>query len=97
MVLWRGQKVFVPDFLLRHVDGRQAMLEIVGFWAPEYLKAKAETLQAFAGERILLAVAESHRHDAPALAHDPIWFRSAVSVEAVLARLRREFESTPGS
>jgi hypothetical protein len=29
--------VFIPDFIFRHPDGRTALLEIVGFWHPDYL------------------------------------------------------------
>src|SRR5437016_3487879 len=57
-ILDQGQKVFVPDFILRHDDGRTVLLEIVGFWTPEYLQAKFQTLQAFQEHRILLAVAQ---------------------------------------
>lgn len=55
-ILQAGQTTFVPDFLLRHDDGREAFLEVVGFWTPEYLKAKRKTVAAFAGRRIVLAV-----------------------------------------
>ena len=55
-ILHEGQSTFVPDFLLRHEDGREAFLEIVGFWTPEYLAAKRTTLAKFSGRRIVLAV-----------------------------------------
>lgn len=55
-ILQSGQTTFVPDFLLRHTDGREAFLEIVGFWTPEYLTAKRATLAKFPGRRIVLAV-----------------------------------------
>jgi predicted nuclease of restriction endonuclease-like RecB superfamily len=55
-VLIHGQVTFVPDFLLRHDDGREIHLEIVGFWTPEYLKAKRITIGLFKNHRILLAV-----------------------------------------
>lgn len=35
-----GEEVFLPDFTLRHADGREALVEVVGFWTPEYLAAK---------------------------------------------------------
>jgi predicted nuclease of restriction endonuclease-like RecB superfamily len=57
-ILHSGQATFVPDFLLRHEDGREAYLEIVGFWTPQYLAAKRATLAKFAGKRIVLAVAK---------------------------------------
>jgi uncharacterized protein len=55
-ILQHGQTTFVPDFLLRHTDGREVFLEIVGFWTPEYLQAKRHTIARFADRRILLAV-----------------------------------------
>ncbi len=64
-VLQQGQKVFVPDFELRHEDGRRVYFEIVGFWTPQYLEGKAATLRTFAGEPIIIAVPESRRHAIP--------------------------------
>ena len=50
-VLHEGQKVFVPDFVFRHDDGRVVLMEIIGFWTPEYLEAKAATLRPSAANR----------------------------------------------
>ena len=55
-ILHEGQTTFVPDFLLKHEDGREAFLEIVGFWTPEYLAAKRKTIAAFKQHRIVLAI-----------------------------------------
>ncbi len=55
-ILHQGQTTFVPDFLLKHDDGREAFLEIVGFWTPEYLAAKRKTIAMFRDRRIVLAV-----------------------------------------
>ena len=41
-----GASAFIPDFALRHEDGRTVYLEILGFWTPPHLK---ERLQEFAG------------------------------------------------
>jgi len=35
-----GAQVMIPDFAIEHPDGRRAILEIVGFWTPEYLESK---------------------------------------------------------
>ncbi len=35
-----GAEVMIPDFAIEHPDGRRAILEIVGFWTPEYLESK---------------------------------------------------------
>jgi len=58
-ILHRDQKTFVPDFLLQHVSGRRVLMEIVGFWTPEYLTARLETLRIFRDVPILLAIPES--------------------------------------
>lgn len=55
-ILQYGQTTFVPDFRLKHQDGREMFLEIIGFWTPEYLTAKRETIRKFRDHRILLAV-----------------------------------------
>ncbi len=58
-VLFEGQKVFVPDFLFVHASGRRVLMEVVGFWTPEYLEAKLETLATFSNHRIVLAIANT--------------------------------------
>jgi len=86
-VLHRGQKVFVPDFVFRHDDGRTALLEIVGFWTPEYLRAKLDTLRAFRDQRILLAVAQRVSADMPEMPQTAILFKANLAVKDVLERL----------
>lgn len=83
-VLQRGQTVFVPDFVLSHEDGRKLLLEIVGFWTPEYLQAKIQKLKLFADQGILLAVAEkvaSAWKDSPA---GVILYKTALNLDDVL-------------
>jgi predicted nuclease of restriction endonuclease-like RecB superfamily len=87
-VLHQGQKVFVPDFVFRHEDGRSVYMEIVGFWTPEYLQAKFQTLRAFADQRILVAVAKGASRQVKEMPAGAIVFGSALRPEVVLARLR---------
>jgi len=86
-ILCHQQKVFVPDFLFRHEDGRTVLMEIVGYWTPEYLEAKQATLRLFAEERIILAVAEQVRQALPGLPN-VVAYKSAVRVKAVLEKLK---------
>jgi predicted nuclease of restriction endonuclease-like RecB superfamily len=86
-ILHRGQKVFVPDFVFRHDDGRSVLLEIVGFWTPEYLQAKVQTLQAFREHRILLALAAPARKEMSDLPGEAIPYNSALLIKDVLERL----------
>ncbi|MFO0012368.1 MAG: DUF790 family protein [Planctomycetota bacterium] len=55
-VLVRGQRVFIPDFVLLHPSGRRVLLEIAGFWTPQYVRHKAESLALFADIPILVAI-----------------------------------------
>ena len=85
-ILSHKQKVFVPDFLFRHEDGRTVSMEIVGYWTPEYLEAKQATLRLFADQRIILAVAEQVRQALPERPNT-IAFKTAVPVKGVLTAL----------
>ncbi len=48
--------VFIPDFAFRHPDGRTALLEIVGFWRPEYLRRKLDKLRRAGRQDMIIAV-----------------------------------------
>ena len=50
--------VFVPDFALRHPDGRVAHIEIMGFWHPDYLRRKLDKLRRAAMPDLIVAVSE---------------------------------------
>ncbi len=54
-----GGAVFLPDFTLRHPDGREAAVELVGFWTPEYLTAKLAKVRAAGDAPLVLVVAKS--------------------------------------
>ena len=53
-----GDELLLPDFTLRHADGREALVEIVGFWAPEYLEAKLRKVAAAGLDNLVLVVYE---------------------------------------
>lgn len=54
-----GGEWLLPDFTLRHADGREALVEIVGFWTPEYLSAKLERVRRAALPNLILVVYEA--------------------------------------
>ena len=54
-----GGSVFLPDFTLRHRDGREAAVELVGFWTPEYLQTKIAKVRAARDMPLVLVVARS--------------------------------------
>ena len=86
-VLHQHQKVFVPDFVFQHDDGRTVLMEIVGFWTPEYLQAKLETLRVFRETPILLAVAHRIGESFPDSDANTIRYKSALLIKDVLERL----------
>jgi predicted nuclease of restriction endonuclease-like RecB superfamily len=49
-------ELFLPDFTLRHADGREALVELVGFWTPEYLEAKVRKITAAGLDHLVLVV-----------------------------------------
>jgi hypothetical protein len=68
--------VMVPDFRLVHPDGRTFLLEIVGYWRPEYLRKKFAQVQRARRDDLILAVSERLNLE-----------RAGVSVQGVPARL----------
>ena len=89
-ILHDHQTTFVPDFAFRHEDGTEILFEIVGFWTPQYLEQKRETLRRFHTHRILLAVPESSCTPGILPPDNVIVYKTAVKVEAVLLALARE-------
>jgi hypothetical protein len=55
-ILHAGQQVFLPDFEAIHKSGRRILIEIVGFWTPEYLNRKMHVLEQFQDQSIVLLV-----------------------------------------
>ena len=51
-----GDELFLPDFTLRHADGREALVELVGFWTPEYLAEKTRKITAANLRSLILVV-----------------------------------------
>jgi predicted nuclease of restriction endonuclease-like RecB superfamily len=50
--------VIVPDFRLVHPDGRTFLLEIVGYWRPEYLRKKFAQVRRAGRDDLIVAVSE---------------------------------------
>jgi predicted nuclease of restriction endonuclease-like RecB superfamily len=89
-----GDELFLPDFTLRHDDGREALVEIVGFWTPEYLEAKARKIAAASLDRLILAVPRGlavgkHAREVETLAaavgpERLVWFNTALRAADVV-------------
>jgi predicted nuclease of restriction endonuclease-like RecB superfamily len=59
-VLLLGDTVMIPDFLLtdERDEQRKILVEIVGFWHPEYLRRKVEKVRAAQCSHLLLLVSD---------------------------------------
>jgi predicted nuclease of restriction endonuclease-like RecB superfamily len=88
-IVHEGQTAFVPDFAFRHEDGTEVLFEIVGYWTPEYLERKRETLRRFRGHRVLLAVSARSLQEGTRLPEDIIVYKTVIRPEAVLDALER--------
>jgi predicted nuclease of restriction endonuclease-like RecB superfamily len=84
--------VMIPDFRLVHPDGRTFLLEIVGYWRPEYLKKKFAQVRQAGRDDLILAISERlnlekagvNFNDTPARL---VWFKDQLSPKAVLSVL----------
>jgi predicted nuclease of restriction endonuclease-like RecB superfamily len=55
-----GDTVMIPDFsLTHHKDGRRALIEIIGFWHPQYLQRKLKKIHQAKRRNLILLVYES--------------------------------------
>ncbi len=88
-ILQEGQTTFIPDFVFRHMDGREVMMEVVGFWTPEYLAKKRETIRRFRDHTILLAVARRSIRDGATIPVGVIVYKTVLKLEPVLEELRK--------
>ena len=83
-MLHKKQKVFIPDYVFRHENGKKAYFEIVGFWTPEYLEAKARTLELFRDAPIILAVHESLKERMPPQPLPTIFYKTNLKIKDIL-------------
>ena len=81
--------VMIPDFRLVHPDGREFLLEIVGYWRPEYLQKKFYQVRNGDTDNLILAVSERLNLEKAGvkftdLPNKLIWFKNKLTFKAVL-------------
>jgi predicted nuclease of restriction endonuclease-like RecB superfamily len=84
----------IPDFRLVHPDGRTFLLEIVGYWRPDYLKKKFSQVRQSGRDDLILAISERlnlekagvNSSDIPA---QVVWFKDQLMPKAVLELLAK--------
>jgi predicted nuclease of restriction endonuclease-like RecB superfamily len=87
VVLQSGASLLVPDFVFRHEDGTEALLEIVGYWTPEYLDEKFHRLGALRAPNLIVAVPRALALRAGTLPAAVVTFARRLRVSDVLPRL----------
>jgi predicted nuclease of restriction endonuclease-like RecB superfamily len=80
----------IPDFRLVHPDGRVFILEIVGYWRPEYLQKKFAQVRKANCDNLILAISERLNLEKAGVKLDNvpariIWFKEKLLPKSVLA------------
>lgn len=84
--------VFIPDFAFKHPDGRTALLEIVGFWRPEYLRKKLDKIRRAGRGDLVIAVSSNLNVDRADFKDVPghvFFFKNRIDPRDVIQRLDR--------
>jgi predicted nuclease of restriction endonuclease-like RecB superfamily len=66
-----GKSVMVPDYTIRAKDGREAYLEIIGYWRKGYLESRFELIKASGPTNLILAISDRFRVSEEELAQLP--------------------------
>ncbi len=91
-----GDTVMIPDFAVTHKkDGRRALIEIVGYWTPEYLNRKLEKVRAANRRNLILLVYEGVNLTEDRLLHVPgevLYFPNKPVLKDVMAAVEKVAE-----
>lgn len=82
-----GDTVLIPDFTLSHPDGRKALLEIVGFWTPEYLSKKLDKLARARCRNLIVAVNSNLNCSKDDFSGPVVFYKTRLRAKDVLATL----------
>ncbi len=90
--LQAGGSIMIPDFRLVHPDGRSFLLEIVGYWRPEYLRRKFYQVERSGRDDLILVVSERLNLEQAGVRLERVpqrlvWFKGKVDPKSVLAVL----------
>ncbi|MBI5929740.1 MAG: DUF790 family protein [Chloroflexi bacterium] len=92
-VLLLGDTVMIPDFAFTHQkDGRRALLEIMGFWHPDYLRRKLAKVRAAGRSDLILLVYEGVNLTAEQLVDIPgevLYFKNKPVLKEVMALVEK--------
>ena len=99
-VLPLGDTVMIPDFALTHKrTGHRVLIELIGFWHPDYLRRKVEKLRAAQCHHMLLLVYEGVNLTPDALSDVPsevLYFKQKPVLKEVMAAVETIAERVYG-
>lgn len=81
-------EVLIPDYVLKHADGRVVFVEIIGFWRRSYLERRIEMLDELEGVPLVLVVSEKLNTARARLEDVPpavVFFKTVILTKKVLA------------
>lgn len=87
VILEAGEALVVPDFVFTHEDGTEVVLEIVGYWTPEYLREKFAKLGGVTAPNLLVAVRKALALEAGSLPAKVLRFSSGILLRDFMPRL----------
>lgn len=87
IIIEAGEALVVPDFVFTHEDGTEVAMEIVGYWTPEYLKAKLDKLAAVQGPNLIVAVRKAMAVAAGCLPATVLPFSSGILLRDLMPHL----------
>ena len=82
--------VMIPDFAFSHPDGRRALMEIVGFWTPDYLRKKLWKLKRAAMPNMIAAVSDQlncSTEDFRDIPGEALFFKTRIKPKEVLEKV----------
>ena len=93
--------VMIPDFRLVHPNGQVYLLEIVGYWRPDYLRKKFAQVQKSEQRNLILAVSERLNLakagvDPKQVSAEIVWFKDKLQPKPLLTLLET-LQDTPAS
>jgi predicted nuclease of restriction endonuclease-like RecB superfamily len=92
-LLLLGDTVMIPDFAFTHKrDGRRALVEIVGYWHPEYLRRKVAKVRAAQRSDLILLVYEGvnlAKEKLQGVPGEVLYFQNKPVLKEVMAAVER--------
>ena len=87
-----GGGLMIPDFRLVHPDGRSYLLEIVGYWRPDYLRKKFSQIRNSGRDDLVVAVSERLNLEGAGVKLEGVgakvvWFKGSLLPKQVLELL----------